>query len=147
MHLNRGLLLLVKYLMYLYKKILFKDMVTEKECQKNYHRLKSKRLNKYTYTKRRTILERVDIESYRIISCLHLPLTLACLVRKKCMAVWSGFNPGNKFRNPEKVLSISTYFVLKSLKLPINQNELYRMSVISKMEFYTLKQIFKQKIN
>ena len=78
---------------------------------------------------------------------LNLPLTLTGITRKKFMEVWSGLNPRTKFRSLEKLLFISTYFVLKSLKLPINENELLKMSIISKMEFYTLKQILKRKIN
>lgn len=122
-------------------------MATEKDCYKNYHRLKKKSLNNYIYTKKRTILERVDIETYRIMIHLNLPLTLTGITRKKFMEVWSGLNPRTKFRSLEKLLFISTYFVLKSLKLPINENELLKMSIISKMEFYTLKQILKRKIN
>ena len=122
-------------------------MATEKDCYKNYHRLKKKSLNNCIYTKKRTILERVDIETYRIMIHLNLPLTLTGITRKKFMEVWSGLNPRTKFRSLEKLLFISTYFVLKSLKLPINENELLKMSIISKMEFYTLKQILKRKIN
>lgn len=147
MHLNRRLLLLVKYLVILIKKILVKDMASEKENHKNYHRLKRKSLNNYNYTKWRTLLERIDIETYRIMSHLNLPLILTGLIRKKFMEVWRGLNPDNKFRNSEKLLEISTYFILMSLKLPINENELLKMSVISKMEFYNLKQILKRKIN
>ena len=80
MHLNRRLLLLVKYLVILIKKIFVKDMATEKECHNKYHRLKRERWNNYTYTKWRTTLERIDIETYRIMSHLNLPLILTGLI-------------------------------------------------------------------
>lgn len=119
-------------------------MATEKYLHKINQRLDTESSNKYTKTKKKSVLERVNVETYRILNCLNLPISLKKLVIEKFMNFWNAFNPGSKFRNLEKLVPMAIYFVLKSQKFPFNEFELLKMSIISKKEFDTLKQILQQ---
>ena len=116
-------------------------MATEKRLYKFNQGLSTESSHKYLQTKKKSVLERGNVETYRLLKCLGVPISLKKLIIKKLMNLWSTFTPGSKFRNLEILVPMAIYFVLKSQKFPFNKIELLQMSKISKKEFNTLKQI------
>jgi len=119
-------------------------MATEKRLHKFNQGLNMESSKKYLQTKKKSVLERVDIETYRLLKCLNLPISLKKLIIEKFMNFWSAFNPGSKSRNLEILVPMAIYFVLKCQKFPFNEIELLKMSKISNKEFNTLKQILQE---
>ncbi|MFX1337681.1 MAG: hypothetical protein ACFFDK_03645 [Promethearchaeota archaeon] len=122
-------------------------MATEKRLHKFNQVLNLESLNNYYKIKKKSVLERVNVETYRILKGLNLPISLKTLIVEKFMNFWSTFNPGSKFRNFEILMPMAIYFVLKSQKFPFNKIELLKISKISNNEFNALKQILQKQIN
>ncbi|TFG27166.1 MAG: hypothetical protein EU532_08050 [Promethearchaeota archaeon] len=121
-------------------------MATEKDYYKNCYQSNVESIKNYTKVKRKVIIERIDIEIYRILGLFNLPLSLKNLIVNTCMKYWNALYPGCRYRNLDKLLIISIYIGLKSLNLPSKEDGLRKMSEISTREFNTLIQILKRKI-
>lgn len=119
-------------------------MATEKRPYKFNQGLNMESSKTYLQTKKKSVLERVKVETYRLLKCLNLPISLKKMVIEEFMHFWSAFNPGSKFRNLEILVPMTIYFVMKSQKFPFNEIELFKMSKISNKEFNTLKQILQK---
>lgn len=105
-------------------------MATEKHPHKFNQGLNTESSKKYLQTKKMSVIERVNIETYRLLRCLNFPISLKKLIIDKFMNFWSAFNPGIKFRNLEKLVLLAIYFILKYQEFKFNEIELLRMSNI-----------------
>ncbi len=116
-------------------------MATEKYLHSFNQDLDLECKNKYFQTKKKSILDRVNLETYRLLKCLDFPISLKNLIIEKFMNFWIAFNPGSKDRNFEILLPMTIYHVLKSQKFPLNEKELFKLSKITNKEFNTFKQV------
>ena len=116
-------------------------MATEKSLHKICKTLNIINAHNYFKTRKKSILERVNLETYRILKCLDLPISLKKGIIKKFMNFWDALNPGSKFRNLEILLPITIFYTLKSNHFPFNEKELLQKSKISNKEFNKFKQV------
>jgi hypothetical protein len=115
-------------------------MATEKSLHRFNQGLNLEGKNKYFRTKKKSILEKVNLETYRILKCLNFPISLKYLIIEKFMNFWSALNPGSKYRNFEILVPITIYYVLKSKQFSLKEKELLELSKITNKEFSTFKQ-------
>ena len=116
-------------------------MATEKRMHRFNQGLNLEGKKKYFQTKKKSILDKINLETYRLLKCLDFPISLKHLIIEKFMNFWSTLNPGSKYRNFEILLPMTIYYVLKSQQFPLNENELLQLSKITNKEFNTFKQI------
>ena len=100
-----------------------------------------KRLNKlHTQKKYVTIVfNRAKSEISRIFSSLNLPKSLKEMIFELSKESYFCLRPKTKYRNPDKLVPILTYFCFKINNLPINETELLENSKITKKEFNSFK--------
>ncbi len=101
--------------------------------------IKLKRINKYNSitTSERAVIEKARIEIARIFNYLGLDGydALKEMVLDKIKKIRAKIRPGSKYRNIEKLVSITIYFCLKLRNVSINPYELIEISKIKKKEF------------
>ena len=101
--------------------------------------IKLQRINKYNSitTSERAVIEGARIEVARIFNYLGLDgyNALKEMVLDKFKKIRAKIRPGSKYRNIEKLVSITIYFCLKLRNVSINPYELIEISKISKKEF------------
>ena len=97
------------------------------------------RINKYNSitTSEQAVIERAHIEIARIFNYLDLDGYKAIkeMVLDKFKKMRTKIKQGSKYRNIEKLVSITIYFCLKLRNVSINPYELIEISKISKKEF------------
>ncbi len=101
--------------------------------------IRLQRINKYNSitTSERAVIEKARIEIARIFTYLDLNGYDAIkeMVLDKFKKIRAKIRPGSKYRNIEKLVSITIYFCLKLRNVSINPYELIEISKISKKEF------------
>ncbi|NVM34414.1 MAG: hypothetical protein HWN81_02385 [Candidatus Lokiarchaeota archaeon] len=101
--------------------------------------IKLQRINKYNSitTSERAVIEKARIEIARIFNYLDLNGYDAIkeMVLDKFKKIRAKIRPGSKYRNIEKLVSITIYFCLKLRNVSINPYELIEISNISKKDF------------
>ena len=101
--------------------------------------LKLQRLNKHNsiIDNENTVSNRTRVEISRIFNCLGLAdyNWLKEMVFHKFKEIRPKLRYGNKYRNPEKLVSIIIYFCLKLQNISINSLTLMDVSSLSKKEF------------
>ncbi len=101
--------------------------------------IKLQRINKYNsiISNEKSVLEKARIEISRIFNSLDLVGydDIKEMVLTKFKKLRGHISPGSKYRNVEKLISITIYFCLKLRNVSINSYELIRLSNITKKEF------------
>ncbi len=101
--------------------------------------VKLRRINKYNSitTNEKAVVEKSRIETSRIFGSLRLSEYSAVeeMVSRKFKEIRPQIRPGSKYRNVEKLTSVTIYFCLKLSNVPINPYELIEISKITKKEF------------
>lgn len=82
---------------------------------------------------------KAKIEIKRILNCLNFPDSDKDLIYEKFKAIRSKLSPGTKYRSPEKLVPIVTYFYFKLNNKSISEQELLEISKISKRDFNAFK--------
>jgi len=88
---------------------------------------------------KQAVLDGAKIEISRIFTALSLPESYTNVVFKKFKEIRDGLRLGTKFRNPEKLVPIVIYFVLKMRNVAISQKRLLGVSRIEKNDFNAFK--------
>ena len=80
-----------------------------------------------------------DIEISRILNSLQIDFSYKDLILEKFLRVYSVLRPGVKYRDIGRLVPIVIYFYFKFQHLPIDEDELVKVSHITKKEFYNFK--------
>lgn len=101
--------------------------------------IRLQRINKYNSitTSERAVIEKARIEIARIFNYLDLNGYEAIkeMALNKFKKIRANIRPGSKYRNIEKLVSVTIYFCLKLRNVSINPYELIEISKISKKDF------------
>ena len=101
--------------------------------------IKLQRMNRYNSitTTEEAVVERARIEISRIFGSLGLSGSSALkeMVLGKFKEIRPKLRPGTKYRNVEKLVTVTLYFCLKLRNVPINPYELIEVSKVTKKEF------------
>ena len=116
-------------------------MATEKRLSRANQRLNGESSKKCVQIKKRLVLKRANIEISRILNGLNLPLSLKSLVVEKFNRFWTTTNPATKYRSHEMLVPLAIYSALQSQQISIREDELLKVSKLSKKKFNALKRI------
>ncbi|NVM55924.1 MAG: hypothetical protein HWN66_19645 [Candidatus Helarchaeota archaeon] len=114
-------------------------MATEKRVPQTLQGFKREDRHNYKYVRRKLVLETARKEVSRILNCLNLPLSLKPIIIETFTNIHATLHPGTKYRVPEKLVPLTTFFILKQQKISFNEADLLEIALLSKKEFEAFK--------